>query len=211
MRHPISDARVPIRRGRAFHQFPRLILIAPLHEEVQRMAASKSVDVTVIGAGPYGLSLAAHLRARGVDYRIFGEPMGAWKHSMPTGMLLKSYPWASSLSDPRSEFSVKRFCSERALPYHDQLMPLQLSRFIEYGEAFQARSVPAVERKTLMVLVPSADGFRATFDDGETVHARRVVVAVGLHHFKRLPREASHLPAELCSHSGNYGSLESLD
>jgi Pyridine nucleotide-disulphide oxidoreductase len=175
------------------------------------MGASGSVDVTVIGAGPYGLSLAAHLRARGVDHRIFGEPMGAWKHNMPPGMLLKSYPWASSLSDPQSEFAVKRFCAARAVPYHDQLMPLPLSRFIEYGEAFQARYVPAVERKTLTALEPAADGFRATFDDGETVHARRVVVAVGLHPFKRLPHEAEHLPADLCSHSGEYGSLEPLD
>ncbi|MEH2562043.1 NAD(P)-binding domain-containing protein [Bradyrhizobium sp. AZCC 2289] len=175
------------------------------------VGSSTSVDVAVIGAGPYGLSLAAHMRARGVEHRIFGEPMASWKNNMPAGMLLKSYPWASSLSDPRSEFELKRFCTERALPYHDELMPLPLSRFIEYGEAFQARYVPAVERKILMELEPGPGFLRATFDDGETVHARRVVVAVGVHPFKRLPQEAAHLPADLCSHSGEYGSLESLD
>jgi len=173
--------------------------------------SSTSVDVAIIGAGPYGLSLAAHLRARGVDYRIFGEPMGAWKHNMPLGMLLKSSPWATGLSDPKSELTLKRFCTEHALPYHDELMPLPLSRFIEYGEAFQMRYVPVVERKVLMALEPGAGGLRASFDDGETVHARRVVVAVGLHPFKRLPREAERLPAELCSHSGEYGALEPLD
>ncbi|CDX43239.1 FAD-dependent pyridine nucleotide-disulphide oxidoreductase [Mesorhizobium sp. SOD10] len=170
-----------------------------------------SVDVAVIGAGPYGLSLAAHLRARGVEHRIFGEPMGSWKRSMPPGMLLKSYPWATSLSDPEAEFTLKSFCTERALPYDDELMPLPLSRFIEYGEAFQKHYVPSVEHKILMALEPSAGCFRATFDDGETVHARRVVVAVGLHPFKRLPHKAAHLPADLCSHSGEYGSLEPLD
>jgi hypothetical protein len=173
--------------------------------------SSTSVDVAVIGAGPYGLSLAAHLRARGVDHRIFGEPMAAWKSNMPPGMLLKSYPWASNISDPGSDFTVKSFCTERALPYHDELMPLPLSRFIEYGEAFQTHYVPAVERKVLMVLEPGPGGLRASFDNGETVHARRVVVAVGLHPFKRLPHEAEHLPADLCSHSGEYGSVEPLD
>jgi hypothetical protein len=173
--------------------------------------SSASVDVVVIGAGPYGLSLAAHLRARRVEHRIFGEPMGSWKHNMPPGMLLKSYPWATSLSDPRAEFALKKFCTERALPYHDELMPLPLSRFIEYGDSFRTRYVPAVERKTLMALEPGAGCFRATFDDGETVHARRVVVAVGLNPFKRLPHESAHLPADLCSHSGEYGPLEPLD
>jgi thioredoxin reductase len=156
------------------------------------------------------LSLAAHLRNRGVDHRIFGEPMGCWKHNMPPGMLLKSYPWATSLSDPGSEFTLKSFCTKRALPYHDELMPLPLGRFIEYGEAFQTRYVPAVERKVLMALEPAPGGFRASFDNGETVRAHRVVVAVGLHPFKRLPHEAAHLPADLCSHSGEYGSLEPL-
>ena len=173
--------------------------------------SSTSVDVAVIGAGPYGLSLAAHLGAQEVDYRIFGETMGSWKNNMPPGMLLKSYPWASNLSDPASEFSVKNFCTERAMPYHDEMMPLPLDRFVEYGEAFQVRYVPAVERKSLLSLEPVNGGFRAAFDDGETVQARRVVVAVGLHPFKRLPREAGDLPSELHSHSGDYGSLAPLD
>jgi thioredoxin reductase len=90
-------------------------------------------------------------------------------------------------------------------------MPLPLNRFIEYGEAFQTRYVPAVERKVLMALEPGSGGLRASFDNGETVHARRVVVAIGLHPFKRLPHEAEHLRADLCSHSGEYGSLEPLD
>jgi hypothetical protein len=175
------------------------------------VGSSTSVDVAVVGAGPYGLSLAAHLRARHVEHRIFGELMGSWKHNMPPGMLLKSYPWASSLSDPWSEFELKTFCAERALAYDDELIPLSLSRFIEYGEAFQRRYVPVVERKTLKALETAGGRFRATFDDGEIVHARRIVVAVGLHPFKRLPYQAAHLPADLCSHSGAYGSLEPLD
>ena len=103
-----------------------------------------SVDVVIVGAGPYGLSLAAHLSAVGVDYRIFGEPMGAWKDSMPAGMLLKSYPWATNLSDPGDELTVKQFCVERGLPYSDSLMPLPVGTFISYGEAFQKRFAPRV-------------------------------------------------------------------
>lgn len=169
------------------------------------------LDVAVIGAGPYGLSLAAHLRSRGVEHRIFGEPMSSWKNNMPPGMLLKSYPWASNLSDPKSEFTTRSFCTERALPYHNELMPLPLSRFVEYGQAFQARYVPNVERKALVALEPDPSGFRASFNDGETISARRVIVATGLHSFKHVPSEAAHLSSDLCSHSGDYGSIEPLD
>lgn len=172
--------------------------------------SNDALDVAIIGAGPYGLSLAAHLRGHGVEHRIFGEPMGSWKNNMPSGMLLKSYPWASNLSDPESRLTARNFCIERALPYHDELIPLPLDRFIAYGEAFQARYVPNVERKTLTTLEPGPAGFRASFNDGETVHARRVVVAVGMSAFGHLPPEAAHLPADLCSHSAAYGPTGSL-
>jgi thioredoxin reductase len=175
------------------------------------MARSSATDVAIIGAGPYGLSLAAHLGAHEVEYRVFGEPMGSWKNNMPSGMLLKSFPWATSLSDPASALSVKSFCSERALPYHDEMMPLSLNRFIEYGEAFQARYVPRVERRRLVSLEPGPAGFCATFADGGTVHTRRVVLAVGLPAFKVIPREANNLAGELFSHSSEYGSLAPLD
>jgi cation diffusion facilitator CzcD-associated flavoprotein CzcO len=56
--------------------------------------------VVIIGAGPYGLAAAAHLRAAGVEPRVFGEPMAFWQRQMPKGMRLRS-PWtASHIADP---------------------------------------------------------------------------------------------------------------
>ena len=40
-------------------------------------------DVAIIGAGPYGLSIAAHLKASGIDFRIFGIAMNTWMTQMP--------------------------------------------------------------------------------------------------------------------------------
>ena len=56
----------------------------------------------IVGAGPYGLSVASHLQARGVPARISGEVMASWRNMMSAGMCLKSAPWASSLGAPWS-------------------------------------------------------------------------------------------------------------
>ena len=60
----------------------------------------KFCQTAIIGAGPYGLSLAAHLAAAGADFRIFGKPLTSWRDHMPKGMMLKSDGFASNLSAP---------------------------------------------------------------------------------------------------------------
>lgn len=137
--------------------------------------------------------------------------MGAWKDNMPAGMLLKSYPWATNLAVPNSDFTLKKFCVENAILYNDSITPLSIETFISYGEVFQKRFVPFVERKALAALEPNASGLSLRFDDGEIVHARRVVLAVGMSPFKYLPPDAAQLPAEMVSHAGDYGAFDALD
>ena len=55
-------------------------------------------DVAIIGAGPHGLSVAAHLRAAEIDLRIFSHPMRNSRDHMPKDMTLKSDGFASNLS-----------------------------------------------------------------------------------------------------------------
>jgi thioredoxin reductase len=169
---------------------------------------NNSIDVAIIGAGPYGLSLAAYLANAGIEFRIFGKIMESWKTKMPPGMLLKSYPWASCLYDPTSSLTLKQFYADRGIPYDDSLISVPLQTFMAYGEAFQARFVPNVENKMLISIKRSTEGFQAVFDDGEVLKARQMVIAVGVHPFKYVPSNLSHLPAEFFSHSCEYGSLE---
>ena len=59
-------------------------------------------DVTIIGAGPYGLSAGAFLKSKGLGVRVFGKPMEFWADKMPKGMLLRSPREASTIADPGS-------------------------------------------------------------------------------------------------------------
>jgi thioredoxin reductase len=168
------------------------------------------VDVAIIGAGPYGLSIAAHLRGAGVEHRIFGAPMESWSTNMPPGMYLKSDAQASSISDPGSSFTLERFSRSSGIDYHPWRIPVKLSDFIAYGLAFQQKIVPQVERARLLSLRPNGRGSALEFDRGEAVTARKVVIATGVVAFKHVPHELTALPPELLSHSADHGPLSGI-
>lgn len=168
----------------------------------------KICDVAIIGAGPYGLSLAAHLRAKKVNFRIFGSPMGTWIRHMPKGMHLKSEGFASSLSDPDSVFTLADYCKERHLPYADLGSPVPLETFWSYGLEFQRRFVPDLEVRKVVSLRRGGEGFTLSLDNGETLSANRVVVAVGLTYFDSMPEILASLPKEFVTHSARHSDLD---
>lgn len=167
-------------------------------------------DVAIIGAGPYGLSIAAHLKERGVDFRIFGRPMGFWLTHMPKGMRLKSEGFASSLYDPHSTFTLEAYCKEKGLPYAKIALPVPLEVFSSYGLEFQKRMVPELEPKLVTSIKRAAEGFQIRLEDGETLTARRVVMATGLANYENMPPVLAALPAEFATHGSKHHDLESF-
>jgi thioredoxin reductase len=168
------------------------------------------VDIAIIGAGPYGLSLAAHLKGSRRSFRIFGEPMRFWSRHMPRGMRLKSEGFASSLSDPGGEFTLDVYCREKGIEYADIGVPVALETFIAYGREFQRRFVPKLEQVEVSALSESASGFELTTAAGELVRARQVVVATGIGNFSHLPPLLEDLPRSIVSHSSQHSDLSSF-
>jgi thioredoxin reductase len=174
------------------------------------MSVNDSVDVVIVGAGPYGLSVAAHLRGAGVRYRIFGKPMATWRDHMPAGMFLKSDGFASNLSDPDKTYTLKRFCEQTGEPYDHTGRPVRLQTFCDYGLAFQKQCVPDLEQKWVTTIDLASGGFQVKLDDGEEFHARNVVLAVGITHFNFVPPPLEGLAPDLVSHSSQYGDIALL-
>lgn len=167
----------------------------------------QSTDVVIVGAGPYGLSVAAHLIARRVPLRIFGSPMQAWSAAMPQGMKLKSEGFATNLSDSDGKFTLGAYCAEQGIPYSDTGLPVQLDTFIGYGRAFQERFVPNLEDKVVKSLERTPEGFELRLDTGERVSARKVVLATGIRSFGVIPQELADLPKEYLYHSSDISDL----
>jgi thioredoxin reductase len=166
------------------------------------------LSTAIIGAGPYGLSVAAHLRRSGIPFRVFGRPMDSWLAHMPKGMMLKSDGFASDIYDPESEFTLRQFCAERGIDYADAGIPVRLETFGAYGLAFRDRMVPELEDKLVVSVDRLPSGFQLQLEDGETLQARAVVLAVGITHFEYVPETLSHLPPEFLSHSARHHEVE---
>ena len=166
--------------------------------------------VVVIGAGPYGLSISAHLTGAGVAHRVFGRPMETWTTGMPAGMLLKSAAMASSLSDPEGSFTLQAFCAENGVAYHPYDMALPVNLFAAYGQAFQRRFVPHLEEQVVTGLTRGETGFEVTLADRTTVDASRVVIATGIRRFAHVPEVLGGLAQGQVSHSAECGDLRHL-
>ena len=159
--------------------------------------SSRSPDVIVIGAGPYGLAAAAHLREAGADTHVFGSTMSFWRQHMPKGMWLRSAWGASHISDPRSVLTLDAFERERGTRIR---RPAPLTDFVAYGQWFQQRAVPEVDDRQVARVERTANGFRAIVGD-ESIESPRVVVAAGIRDFAARPAQFDGLPTELASHS----------
>src|ERR1700722_11273822 len=166
-----------------------------------------STDVIIVGAGPYGLSLAAHLSAAGVSYRHFGVPMNLWRTAMPRGMYLKSQGFASNLSDPSQAMTLEAFCSAPGRRYGSYGVPFPLDTCVAYGRWFQAQLSLPVQESLVTSVTRDGAGFQVIIDGTEPLQARAVVLAVGVEPFAYLPPPLAELPPALCTHSSSHTDL----
>ena len=170
------------------------------------MAGGQSArsQVVVIGAGPYGLSAAAHLRAAGVEPHVVGDPMVFWRRNMPKGMLLRSAWEASHIADPENRLTLDHYAEARGRPVP---VPIPLEDFVDYGMWFQGHVAPDVDQRRVVEVARADGGFRVAFDDGAELQSDRVVLATGLADFPWRPPEFDGLDDSKVSHSSEHDDL----
>jgi len=181
----------------------------------QALTGRGGLPVVIVGAGPYGLSVAAHLRAAGVPVRIFGEVLGSWRHAMATGMFLKSTPDATDLSAPEPGGRLADFRRVHGEPELTELTPIPCDVFVRYGMWFQKQYVGEVDQARVVAVDRPGPGpaFLVRLDDGQEIEAAAVVAATGLNGLAHIPAELRRLAPQgpgrgaLVSHTSHHTDL----
>ena len=173
------------------------------------------VDLLIIGAGPFGLGLAAYTQHLGIDYLVVGKPMDFWKSHMPRKMLLRSRcDWHL---DPLDQHTIEEYLRSQSLT-PPEVEPLSREFYLGYTQWFQDQKNLEILPSLVHSLTTSEEplqGFQATFkarmEDGEIIHASNVVLAIGMGYFKNLPPELVQLlPTGRYSHSSDLVDFEGL-
>jgi hypothetical protein len=175
-------------------------------QQTPSVAPTAQYDVVVVGAGPYGLASAAHLSAQGLNVIVFGKPMQLWREYMPAGMLLRSYWWATNISDPLHHYGLERFLQ---ITGQEPVDPLSRETIIDYGLWFYQEALPNVDQTYVRTIEhrPGPSGspqYWLTLEDERMICCTAVVMAPGLAYYVHRPSEYSHLPSEVLSHTADH-------
>jgi cation diffusion facilitator CzcD-associated flavoprotein CzcO len=164
-------------------------------------------EVVIIGAGPFGLSISAHLSARRIDHLVVGRVMETWHTHMPVGMLMKSEPYASAIASPDGGHDIAEYSAAHQLDYTDRVGPLSADLFMDYADWYAKQLVPDVRDDIVTGVAPVDGGFRVAFADSAPVTARQVVIATGVLPYLHIPAELAGLSPALVTHTTDHHEL----
>lgn len=171
---------------------------------------ARKTNLVIIGAGPFGLALAAYATHLGIEHLIVGQPMEFWKRNMPQGMYLRS---ASDWHlDPLGVHTIEQFSQMQHLTVAD-VEPISLEFYLSYAEWFQKQKRIAPLPLFIRQLDHAAKDhhFLATTAEDEIICAQNVVIAPGFKPFAHLPSElTTRFPASRISHTCDLVDFTSL-
>jgi len=156
-------------------------------------------QLLIIGAGPYGLALAAYAKHHQMDFLLAGKPMEFWHRHMPRGMYLRS--GADWHLDPLAIYTFNNYLVAKNISA-EQMNPIPVVTFQEYAQWFQEKYDLQPQPDFVRELKKIDGGFEAHLENGGRVVATNVVAALGFGFFKNIPGElAKKIPAGRYSHT----------
>lgn len=165
------------------------------------------LDVIIIGAGPYGISVAAHAVAHNLSYRLLGYPMDFWKNQMPQNMFIRTPHDLVSFSDPEGKWTIQEYAKQTNSKLES---PLPRTTFVQYAFWFAEKAGIEFTPELVEQLNYNGEYYSIVTHDGLELTAKNIVIATGVRDFQYIPSLFQGLPQNLVSHTLGYTSFESF-
>lgn len=164
----------------------------------------KTNDLLIIGAGPFGISLAILAKHYGLNYTLFGKPAEFFRSLVPSEMTMRSF--VENHVDPLGEFTIERFGSEIGLE-KDQIYPINTIFYSNYIDWLVGKYDIKIESAYVSELSKFTNEennsyFEAIDESGEKHLTKSAVIAIGQKYFYSIPKELSDsIPSKYLFHS----------
>jgi len=120
-------------------------------------------------------------------------------------MLLRSYWWATTISDPNKQYGLEQFCEVTG---QHPIDPMARETVIDYGLWFYQQAIRSADQTYVRTIEQHESQFILTLDDERTIRCKAVVMAPGLGYYVHRPSEYNHLPKAVLSHTADHSSFE---
>lgn len=166
----------------------------------------------IIGAGPYGISLAYDLWDRGVPFEIAGKPFDLWmNHTMPS-MAIRSDRHTSEIYTRRGVFDLTAYIRKVRPDDAEQVIKDRLPSdlFRDYLRHVLKTLPFSIENQKVETLKKENGYYISRLEDGSIIHSEEVVLASGIEPHKQVPAALEGYTRvqhgwETASYSGSNG------
>lgn len=159
------------------------------------------IDIAIIGAGPYGISIGAHAEKENLNYKVFGLPMQFWKVKMPPEMFIRTLIEYTGLSDPNNKYTIAAFAKEKGITLS---YPIRRTIWVDYGMWFIEKTNVDIQPTIITDITRTDNYYQLKTIEGKKYKAKHIVIAVGLTNAQYIPKELCGFPKQLVSHSSEH-------
>ncbi|RXT07215.1 NAD(P)-binding domain-containing protein [Ammoniphilus sp. CFH 90114] len=159
------------------------------------------LDLVIVGAGPYGISLAAHAQASGLTYKLLGKPMGFWRHKMPPEMFIRTQVDYIGLSDPHEQYTFAQYQKEKNI---ELTYPVSRTAWVDYAFWFAERNQVTFTEECVRHVNYKQGRYFVITDQETSLECKHLVIAIGLTHAEYIPNNLLHLKGKWLSHTNGY-------
>ncbi len=178
----------------------------PMEEKLG--VGKQMIPVLIVGAGPYGLSLANYMSVMGQEFKIIGKPMELWKEHTFSEASLRSEMATSEIAHPQNAYSIQTFRTQNGLDKGQPSDRIEVKEYRQYIDWVLNALPYEIQPEYLTNLSQGSDCFEAKMESGEILKAKQVVIATGVAHHLKVPAEFSN--AKYLIHSYYTKEIEAL-